>query len=64
MKIPNKGELQQSVITHLLNIDFKDFVNLYKKCTTKPYFFLVIETALILDNPLRSRRNLLEIYKN
>ena len=64
MKIPNKGELQQSVISHLLDIEFKDFVNLYKKCTTKPYLFLVIKTALTSDNLLRCRRNLLEIYKN
>ena len=31
MKIPNKKELQQIAISHLSDIDFKDFVNIYKK---------------------------------
>ena len=35
-------------------------MNLYKKCTGKPYSFLVIDTALASDNPLRFRKNLLE----
>ena len=30
MKIPNKQELQQIAINHLLDIDFKDFKNLHK----------------------------------
>ena len=39
MKIPNKRELQQTVFNHSPDIDFKDFMNLHKKCTAKPYFF-------------------------
>ena len=39
MKIPNKEELQQIASHNSLDIDSKDFVNLYKKCTTKPYTF-------------------------
>ena len=42
------------------NIDFQNFMNLYKKCTEKPFSFLVIDTALALDNPARFRKNLLE----
>ena len=38
MKIPNKQELQQIVYNHSSDIDFKDFMNLYKKSTGKPYF--------------------------
>ena len=38
-KIPNKQELQQTAFNHLSDIDFKDFMNLCKKCTAKPYFF-------------------------
>ena len=38
-------------------------MNLYKKCTAKPYSFLVIDTTLALDNPLRFRKNLLEIIQ-
>ena len=35
-------------------------MNLYKRCTAKPYSFLVIDTTLALDNPSRVRKNLLE----
>ena len=38
-KIPNKQELQQIAFDHSSDIDFQDFINLYKKCTAKPYFF-------------------------
>ena len=31
MKTPNKRELEQIVFIHSLDINFKDFVNLYKK---------------------------------
>ena len=39
IKIPNKGELQQTALNHSSDINFKDFVKTYKKCTAKPYFF-------------------------
>ena len=60
MKIPNKQELQQLIYNHSSDIDFKEFVNLYKKCTANPYSFLVIDTILASNNPLRFRNNLLE----
>ena len=59
MKIPNKRELQQIALNHSSDIDFKDFMNIYKKCTTEPYSFLVNDTTLPSDNPLRFRKNLL-----
>ena len=31
MKIPNKRELQQIAINHLSDIDFTDFIKIYKK---------------------------------
>ena len=37
MKIPNKGELKQITFNHLSDIDFKDFMNLYKTYITKSY---------------------------
>ena len=46
MKIPNKRELQQIVLNHSSDIDFKDFVKIYKKCTGDPYSFLVNDTTL------------------
>ena len=36
MKISNKRELQQIAFIHSSDIDFQDFVNLYKKCTANP----------------------------
>ena len=35
MKIPNKRELQQTAFNHLSDIDFKDLMDLCKKCTAK-----------------------------
>ena len=60
MKIPNKGELQQIDFNHSSDIDFRDFMNLYKKSTAKPYSFLVVDSNLSSDNPTRFRKNLLE----
>ena len=60
MKIPNKWEFQQIGFNHLSNIEFKDFMNFYKKCTAKPYSFLVIDAALASDNPSCFRKNLFE----
>ena len=59
MKIPNKRELQQIALNHSSDIDFKYFMNIYKKCTAKPYSFLVNDTTLPSDDPLRLRKNLL-----
>ena len=39
MKIPNKRELQQIAFNHLSDINFQDFMNLYKICAAKPYSF-------------------------
>ena len=60
-KIPNKRELQQIAINHSSDIDFKDFIKIYKKCTDEPYSFLVNDTTLASDNPLRFRKNLFSI---
>ena len=60
MKIPIKQELQKIAFNYSSNIDYEDFMNLYKKCTGKPYSFLVIDTTLSSNNPLGFRKNLLE----
>ena len=60
MKIPNKRELQQIPFNHSLDIGFKDFMDLYKKCTAKPYFSLVIGATLVSDNLSCFRKSLLE----
>ena len=60
MKIPNKRELQQITCNHSSDIYFKDFMKLYKDYTKEKYSFLVNDTTLSLDNPLRFRNNILE----
>ena len=57
MKIPNKRELQQIAPNHLSDIDFKDFMKLDKDYTKELYSFLVNDTTLSSDNPLRFRKN-------
>ena len=59
MKIPNKRELQQIASNHSSDIDFKDFMKLCTEYTKEPYSFLVNDTTLSSDNPLRFRQNLL-----
>ena len=39
MKIPNKRELQKIPLNHSSDIDFKDFIKIYKKCNAEPYSF-------------------------
>ena len=57
MKIPNKREL----INHSSDIDYKNFIKIYKKCRDKPYSFLVNDITLLSDDPLRFRKNLYNI---
>ena len=60
IKIANKREHQQIAFNHSSDIDFQDFINLYKKRTAKPYSFLVLDATLTSDNPSRFRKNFLE----
>ena len=46
MKIPNKRELQQIPLNHSSDIDFKDFMKIYKKYPKEPCSFLVNETTI------------------
>ena len=49
MKIPNKRELQQIALNHSSDIDFKDFMKIYKKNTKESFSFLVNDTTLSSD---------------
>ena len=60
LKIHNKRELQQIAINHSADIGYKDFLKIYRKCTSEPYSFLTIDTTLTADNHLRFRKNLLD----
>ena len=59
-KIPSKLELQQIEFNHSSHVYFKDFLNLYRIFTAKPYSFLVIDATLASDNSSNFRKNLLE----
>ena len=61
IKIPKKWELQQTAFNHSSDIDFNDFIDLYKKCTAKPYSILFIDATFASDN--RFRKNLSERTK-
>ena len=39
MKIPNKRKIKQKAFSHSSDVDFREFMNLYKKRTAKPNFF-------------------------
>ena len=59
MKISNKREVQQTALNRSSDIDFKDFMKLFKKYSAEPYSFLINDTTLPSDIPLRFRKNLL-----
>ena len=52
-KILNKKELQQIAINYSSDISTKDCDNIYRECTAEPYSFLVNDTTLASDNPLK-----------
>ena len=57
MKIHNKRELQNIAFDHSADIDYKDFVRIYKNCANEPYSFLTIDTTLPADNAMTFRKN-------
>ena len=61
-KIPNKRELWEIPINHSSDISAKNFINIYRNCTAKPYSFFVNDTKLSSNNPLRFRKSLFNIY--
>ena len=63
VKISNKI-LQNIAINHSADIDYKDFMKIYRDCTKEPYSFLTIGTTLPASDPLRFRKNLFCSYKN
>ena len=63
MRINNRKELQNIAINHSANIDYKDFIKIYRECVKEPYSFLTIDTRLPSSNPLRFRKNFLILYK-
>ena len=60
MNINNKRELQNIAINHSADIDYKNFLKVYRECTKEPYNFLTIDTTLPSSNPLRCWKNLFD----
>ena len=60
MKFNNKRELQNIAINHSADIDYQDFMKIYRECTREPYNFLTTDTTLPASNLLRFRKNLFE----
>ena len=60
-KISNRRELHQIAINYSSVISTKDFENIYRKSIAEPYSFLVNDTTLASDNPLRFRKNIFNI---
>ena len=59
MKINNKRELQNTAINHYADIDYQDFIKIYRECTKEPYNFLTINTTLPVSDPLRFRKKII-----
>ena len=62
MKINSRKELQNIAINHYADIDYKDFMKIYRECTKEPFNFLTIDTTLPASDPLRFRKNLFDSY--
>ena len=62
MKINNKRELQNIAINHSADIDYGDFLKIYRECTKEPYNFLTIDTTLPASDPLRFRKDLFHSF--
>ena len=58
MKIPNKRDLQQTAFNHPSDIDFQDFLSLYKNYTANTYSFFVIDTTFASGNSLRFKEKI------
>ena len=58
MKINNRKELKNIPINHSADIDYQDFMKIYRECTREPYSFLTIDTTLPSSNPLIFGKNL------
>ena len=58
MGIHNKKELQNIASNYSADMYYKNFVTIYRKCTSEPYSFLAMDTTLPVDNSLRFKKNL------
>ena len=57
-KINNKRELR-NIATNSADIDYKDFMKIYREYTKEPHSFLIIDSISTANDPLRFRKDLL-----
>ena len=60
-KLKNKRKLQNIAINHSADIDYKDFVKIYRDCIKETFNFLTIDTTQPVDK--RFKKNLMIFYK-
>ena len=56
-KLNNKRELQNIAINHSADIDYEDFLKIYRDCTKEPYTFLTIDTTQPVDKRFKKKFN-------
>ena len=62
MKVPNERELQQIGLNHSSDIDFKNFIKIYKKCTAEPCSLLVNDGTFASDISLKFKKKIKNKY--
>ena len=62
MKINKKRKLENIARSHLADIDYKDFVKIYREFTKEPFSFLTIDTTLPAKISGLSSKHLLDKY--
>ena len=60
----NNRKLQNIVINHSADINYKDFRKIFRECTKELYSFLTSDLTLPASDPLRFRKNLFQSYEN
>ena len=64
MKINKERELQNIAINHSADIDYNNFMMIYRECTKRLYSFLTVYTTLPASDSARFRKIFLPSYKN
>ena len=60
MKRNSKIELENIATDHSADIDYQDFMKIYRECTKEPFNVLTINITLPASGPLRFRKNLFD----
>ena len=63
MKTNNKRELENIAINHSADIDYQDFIKIYRECTKEQYNFLTIDTTLPVSDRLRFFKKIISFLR-